>query len=173
MVPRRPPAVPPLLPPFLAGWCHGKREYSLCVVLDRGGACQCQVKAGNPSELSLAAVMWPLWPKETYMVGVAVKPLGGRCGDPSQTAAASSLAPLSTRPLLSLCPSTQRSCPLCCGLRQDKRFLTVLVKHLGLSSDRPSKRHLLQYRQTSNNKPNFSSLLVLLNLPQNLLKRHL
>lgn len=51
-------------------------------------------------------------------------------------------------------------------ISRDKReFLTELVEHLGLFSQWPSKRHFLWYRQTSNNKLNFSSLFVLLNLP--------
>lgn len=78
MVLRLPPAVPPLLPPlppFLAGWCHGKREYFLSLVLDCLTVCQCQVKAERPTEHSLAAVMWPLWPTKMQIAGVAMKPL--------------------------------------------------------------------------------------------------
>lgn len=108
MVPRWPPAVPPLLPPFLAGWCHGKREYSLCVVLDRGGACQCQVKAGNPLELLLAAVMWPhpptpgqrkcKWSELQWSPSAAAAELPARRQeDPPHYL-------LSTHPLQSFCP---------------------------------------------------------------------
>lgn len=47
--------------------------------------------------------------------------------------------------------------PLCSGLRHDKvEFLMLAVKCLGLFSHWPSKRHLLWYRQTPNNKLNFS-----------------
>lgn len=58
--PAVPPPPPPLLllpsspfPPFLAGWCHGKREYFLSAVLESLTACQCQVKAEGPRGIRL------------------------------------------------------------------------------------------------------------------------
>lgn len=73
MVLRLSPAVPPpppllLLPsspfpPFLAGWCHGKREYFLSAVLE-SLSLSVSSESRRPSGHSFAAVMWPLRPNE-------------------------------------------------------------------------------------------------------------